>query len=229
MSYFLALDQGTTSSRAIVFESSGRIVHSAQKEFTQIYPQAGWVEHNPAEIWSSQLTVAEQALAECRLPARSVVAAGITNQRETTMLWDRSTGEPVYNAIVWQDRRTASYCDELRRAGADTEVLSRTGLLLDPYFSGTKLRWILENVTGVRRRAEAGELAFGTVDSWLIWQLTRGSLHATDPSNASRTLLFNIHTGRSDEEMLRLLNIPSQVLPEVLPSSGSFGSIASSV
>ena len=195
MSYLLALDQGTTSSRAIVFDSSGRIVQTAQKEFTQIYPQAGWVEHDPAEIWSSQLAVAVQAMTECRLPPQSVVAAGITNQRETTILWDRRTGEPVYNAIVWQDRRTAGYCDELRRAGAEAEVQSRTGLLLDPYFSGTKLRWMLENVPGVRRRAEAGELAFGTVDSWLIWKLTGGAVHATDPSNASRTLLFNIHTG----------------------------------
>ena len=205
MPYLLALDQGTTSSRAIVFESSGRIVHTAQKEFTQIYPQPGWVEHDPAEIWSSQLEVVVQAMTECGLPPRSVVAAGITNQRETTILWDRRTGEPVYNAIVWQDRRTAGYCDELRRAGAEPEVQSRTGLLLDPYFSGTKLRWILENVAGVRRRAEAGELAFGTVDTWLIWKLTGGAVHATDPSNASRTLLFNIHTGRWDEEMLRLL------------------------
>jgi len=226
MSYLLALDQGTTSSRAIVFDSSGRIVHTAQKEFTQIFPQAGWVEHDPMEIWTSQLTVATQALTECKLPAGSVIAAGITNQRETTILWDRKTGEPVYNAIVWQDRRTAGYCDELRRAGAEAEVQARTGLLLDPYFSGTKLRWILENVPGVRRRAEAGELAFGTVDSWLIWNLTTGAVHATDPSNASRTLLFNLHTGNWDQEMLRLLGIPSQVLPEVRPSSGSFGSIA---
>jgi glycerol kinase len=226
MSYLLALDQGTTSSRAIVFDSSGRIVHTAQKEFTQIFPQAGWVEHDPMEIWTSQLTVAAQALTECKLPAGSVIAAGITNQRETTILWDRKTGEPVYNAIVWQDRRTAGYCDELRRAGAEAEVQARTGLLLDPYFSGTKLRWILENVPGVRRRAEAGELAFGTVDSWLIWNLTTGAVHATDPSNASRTLLFNLHTGNWDQEMLRLLGIPSQVLPEVRPSSGSFGSIA---
>src|SRR5215831_872900 len=199
MSYLLALDQGTTSSRAIVFDSSGRIVKTAQKEFQQIYPKAGWVEHDPLEIWSSQLSVAVEALNEC-----PVVAAGITNQRETTVLWDRRTGEPVYNAIVWQDRRTAGYCDELRRNGAEPEVQSRTGLLLDPYFSGTKLRWILENVPGVRRRAESGELAFGTVDTWLIWKLTGGAVHATDPSNASRTLLFNIHTGQWDEEMLRL-------------------------
>ncbi len=228
MSYLLALDQGTTSSRAIVFDSMGSIVYTAQKEFTQIYPQAGWVEHDPAEIWSSQLLVAGQAMTECRLPPQSVVAAGITNQRETTILWDRRTGEPVHNAIVWQDRRTAGYCDELRRAGAEAEVQSRTGLLLDAYFSGTKLRWMLENLPGVRRRAEAGELAFGTVDSWLIWKLTGGAVHATDTTNASRTLLFNIHTGQWDEEMLRLLGIPRQVLPEVRPSSGSFGVIANS-
>jgi glycerol kinase len=226
MSYLLALDQGTTSSRAIVFDSSGCIVQTAQKEFTQIYPQAGWVEHDPNEIWLSQSEVVQQVLAECRLAPRSVVAAGITNQRETTVLWDRRTGEPVHNAIVWQDRRTARYCDELRRAGAEAEVQSRTGLLLDPYFSGTKLHWMLENVPGVRHRAEAGELAFGTVDSWLIWKLTGGAVHATDPSNASRTLLFNIHTGAWDEEMLRLLAIPPQVLPEVRPSSGSFGELA---
>ncbi len=201
-------------------------MHTAQKEFTQIFPQAGWVEHDPIEIWASQLTVAAQALIECKLPAESVIAAGITNQRETTILWDRKTGEPVYNAIVWQDRRTAGYCDELRRAGAEAEVQARTGLLLDPYFSGTKLRWILENVPGVRRRAEAGELAFGTVDTWLIWNLTAGAIHATDPSNASRTLLFNLHTGTWDQEMLRLLGVPPQVLPEVRPSSGSFGDIA---
>ncbi|HYI96116.1 MAG TPA: glycerol kinase GlpK [Bryobacteraceae bacterium] len=219
----MALDQGTTSSRAIVFDSTGRIVHTAQKEFAQIYPQAGWVEHDPAEIWSSQLSVAAQALIECRLPPQSVVAMGITNQRETTILWDRLTGEPVYNAIVWQDRRTAGYCDDLRRAGAEMEVQSRTGLLLDPYFSGTKLHWMLENIPGVRHRAESGRLAFGTVDSWLIWKLTGGAVHATDPTNASRTLLFNIHSGEWDEEMMRLLGVPRQVLPEVRPSSGSFG------
>jgi glycerol kinase len=221
MSYLLALDQGTTSSRAIVFDSSGRIVKTAQKEFRQIYPKAGWVEHDPLEIWSSQLAVAVEAVNE-----GPVVAAGITNQRETTVLWDRHTGEPVYNAIVWQDRRTAGYCDELRRNGAEPEVQSRTGLLLDPYFSGTKVRWILENVPGVRRRAESGELAFGTVDTWLIWKLTGGAVHATDASNASRTLLFNIHTGQWDEEMLRLFGIPRAILPEVRASSGSFGEIA---
>jgi glycerol kinase len=221
MSYLLALDQGTTSSRAIVFDSSGRIVTTAQKEFPQIYPKPGWVEHDPLEIWSSQLSVAMEAVNET-----PVLAVGITNQRETTVLWDRRTGEPVYNAIVWQDRRTAGYCDELRRNGAEAEVQSRTGLLLDPYFSGTKVRWILENVPGVRCLAESGELAFGTIDSWLIWKLTGGAVHATDPSNASRTLLFNIHTGQWDDEMLRLFGIPRPILPEVRPSSGSFGEIA---
>jgi glycerol kinase len=181
MSYLLALDQGTTSSRAIVFDSSGRIVQTSQKEFNQLYPQAGWVEHDPNEIWLSQIEVVQQALVKCHLAPRSVVTAGITNKRETTVLWDRRTGEPVYNAIVWLDRRTAGYCDELRRAGAEAEVQSRTGLLLDPYFSGTKLHWILNNVPGARDRAEAGELAFGTVDSWLIWKLTGGAVHATDP------------------------------------------------
>jgi glycerol kinase len=209
-----------------VFDPSGQIVKTAQKEFTQIFPKAGWVEHDPAEIWSSQLSVAIEAVNEAGIPSRSIVAAGITNQRETTIVWDRSTGEPVYNAIVWQDRRTAGYCDELRRSGAEGEVQSRTGLLLDPYFAGTKVRWILENVAGVRQRAESGELAFGTVDSWLIWKLTGGAVHATDPSNASRTLLFNIHTKQWDDDMLRLFGIPRQLLPEVRPSSGSFGDIA---
>ena len=228
MSYLLALDQGTTSSRAIVFDSMGSIVQTAQKEFTQIYPQAGWVEHDPAEIWSSQLLVAGQAMTECRLPPQSVVAAGITNQRETTILWDRRTGEPVYNAIVWQDRRTAGYCDELRRAGAEAEVQSRTGCCWTPtsQVPSSAGCWRTSPESGVARRL--GELAFGTVDSWLIWKLTGGAVHATDPTNASRTLLFNIHTGQWDEEMLRLLGIPRQVLPEVRPSSGSFGVIANS-
>jgi glycerol kinase len=226
MSYLLALDQGTTSSRAIVFDGLGRIVKTAQQEFTQIYPQAGWVEHDPVEIWRSQLSVAIEAVDQAGVPPPSIAAVGITNQRETTILWDRHTGEPVYNAIVWQDRRTARYCDELRRSGAEAEVQSRTGLLLDPYFSGTKVRWILDNVPGVRRRADSGDLAFGTVDSWLIWKLSGGTIHATDPSNASRTLLFNIRTGQWDEEMLRLFEIPQQILPEVRPSSGTFGNIA---
>lgn len=223
MAYLLALDQGTTSSRAIIFDEQGGIVNLAQKEFTQIYPQAGWVEHDPGEIWSSQLGVAVEALASARIAPDAVAAIGITNQRETTLLWDRKTGEPVYNAIVWQDRRTAGFCDQLRRDGVEPEVQARSGLLLDPYFSGTKVRWILDNVPGAGQRAEAGELAFGTVDTWLIWNLTRGAVHATDPSNASRTLLYNIRTGDWDDELLRILGVPRAVLPEVRPSSGSFG------
>ncbi|MBN9663535.1 MAG: glycerol kinase GlpK [Acidobacteria bacterium] len=223
MAYLLALDQGTTSSRAIIFDEQGGIVNVAQKEFTQIYPQAGWVEHDPGEIWSSQLSVTVEALASARIAPDAVAAIGITNQRETTLVWDRKTGEPVYNAIVWQDRRTAGFCDQLRRDGVEPEVQARSGLLLDPYFSGTKLRWILDNVPGARQRAEAGELAFGTVDTWLIWNLTRGAVHATDPSNASRTLLYNIRTGDWDDELLRILGVPRAVLPEVRPSSGSFG------
>ncbi|MFN0168005.1 MAG: glycerol kinase GlpK [Bryobacteraceae bacterium] len=228
MPYLLALDQGTTSSRAILFDSSGSIRQAAQKEFTQIYPQPGWVEHDPAEIWSSQLSVAVEALAQARIPAGEVAAAGIANQRETTLLWDRATGTPVYNAIVWQDRRTAAFCDELRRGGVEPEVRARTGLLLDPYFSATKLLWILDHVPGARQDAESGRLAFGTVDTWLIWNLTAGAVHATDPSNASRTLLFNIHTGDWDEELLRLFQIPRAVLPGVRPSSGVFGAISHS-
>ncbi|MGJ5816722.1 glycerol kinase GlpK [Paludibaculum fermentans] len=223
MAYLLALDQGTTSSRAIIFDEQGGIVNVAQKEFTQIYPQAGWVEHDPGEIWSSQLSVTVEALASARIAPDAVAAIGITNQRETTLVWDRKTGEPVYNAIVWQDRRTAGFCDQLRRDGVEPEVQARSGLLLDPYFSGTKLRWILDNVPGARQRAEAGELAFGTVDTWLIWNLTRGAVHATDPSNASRTMLYNIRTGDWDDELLRILGVPRAVLPEVRPSSGSFG------
>jgi glycerol kinase len=225
MAYILALDQGTTSSRAILFDSSGSIRQVAQKEFRQIFPQAGWVEHDPAEIWSSQLDVAVEALAQAGVPASSVSAIGITNQRETTFVWDRSTGKPVYNAIVWQDRRTAAQCDELRRSGAEKEIQARTGLIIDPYFSGTKLRWILDNVPGAEEAARKGRLAFGTADTWLIWNLTGGAVHATDPSNASRTLLFNIHTGDWDDELLKLLRIPRAVLPEVRPSSGSFGAV----
>lgn len=226
MPHLLALDQGTTSSRAIVFDEEGRAVAAAQKEFAQIYPQAGWVEHDPREIWASQLSVAAEALSRARVEARQLKGIGITNQRETVVLWDRTTGEPVANAIVWQDRRTAGFCDELRRNGAEPEIQQRTGLLIDPYFSGTKLRWLLDNVSGARARAERGELAFGTIDTWLIWQLTGGRVHATDPSNASRTLLFNIHKKEWDGEMLRLLGIPPAVLPEVRPSSGSFGESA---
>ena len=223
MSYLLALDQGTTSSRAIVFDEGGATVSVAQKEFTQIYPQPGWVEHHAEEIWSTQLSVAVEALAQAHLIPSQITAIGITNQRETAVVWDRATGKPIHNAIVWQDRRTAGFCDQLRRDGLEPEVQQRTGLVLDPYFSGTKVRWILDNVAGARARAERGELAFGTVDTWLIWNLTGGRVHATDPSNASRTLLYNIHTGGWDDELLRIFGVPRALLPEVRPSSGVFG------
>ena len=227
MAYLLALDQGTTSSRAIVFRDDAAIVGLAQREFTQLYPQPGWVEHDPREIWATQVAVAIQALGEAGLAPSQIAALGVANQRETTIVWDRRTGEPVYNAIVWQDRRTADFCAQLKAAGVEAEVHRRTGLLLDPYFSGTKLRWILDHVAGARARAERGELAFGTVDSWLIWNLTGGRVHATDVSNASRTLLLNLESADWDEEMLRLLDVPRAVLPEVLPSSGLFGEVTS--
>ena len=227
MAYLLALDQGTTSSRAIVFRDDAAIVGLAQREFTQLYPQPGWVEHDPREIWATQVAVAIQALGEAGLAPSRIAALGVTNQRETTIVWDRRTGEPVYNAIVWQDRRTADFCAQLKAAGFEAEVQRRTGLLLDPYFSGTKLRWILDHVAGARARAERGELAFGTVDSWLIWNLTGGRVHATDVSNASRTLLLNLESADWDEEMLRLLDVPRAVLPEVLPSSALFGEVTS--
>ena len=226
MAFILALDQGTTSSRAIVFDEGGRIVAMDQQEFPQYFPANGWVEHDPLEIWGSQETVARNALKKANLSARDIVAVGITNQRETTLLWDRQTGEPVGRAIVWQDRRTARYCEELWRAGHEEVVARKTGLRIDPYFAGTKLRWMLDNHVGVRKRAEAGELAFGTVDSWLIWKLTQGAVHATDPTNAGRTLFYDIHQQDWDDELLKLLNIPREVLPEVKPSSGSFGECA---
>lgn len=219
MKAVLALDQGTTSSRAIAFGRDGRILGSAQQEFRQIYPQPGWVEHDALEIWRTQRDVASQALAAASLGASDVAAIGITNQRETTVLWERATGRPIANAIVWQDRRTASRCDALRQAGKDSVFSKKTGLLLDAYFSGTKLAWLLENIAGARSRAERGELAFGTIDSWLAWQLSSGTRHITDSSNASRTLLFNIHTGEWDDELLAILGIPRAVLPEVVPSS----------
>ena len=227
MAYLLALDQGTTSSRAIVFRDDAAIVGLAQREFTQLYPQPGWVEHDPREIWATQVAVAIQALGEAGLAPSRIAALGVTNQRETTIVWDCRTGEPVYNAIVWQDRRTADFCAQLKAAGVETEVQRRTGLLLDPYFSGTKLRWILDHIAGARARAERGELAFGTVDSWLIWNLTGGRVHATDVSNASRSLLLNLESADWDEEMLRLLDVPRAVLPEVLPSSALFGEVTS--
>jgi len=223
MPYVLALDQGTTSSRAIVFDHAGTIRAAAQREFRQIFPRPGWVEHDAEEIWASQAGVAAEALANLGIEAGDVVAIGITNQRETTVVWDRATGEPVYHAIVWQDRRTAGYCDQLRAEGRAPLFKEKTGLVLDAYFSGTKVRWILENVEGVRARAEAGELAFGTIDTWLVWKLTGGARHVTDPSNASRTLLFNILTGHWDDELLAILGVPRSMLPEVCSSSEVYG------
>jgi len=223
MKYVLALDQGTTSSRAIVFDENGRPRGSAQREFRQIFPQPGWVEHDPEEIWRSQLACARAALRRTGLDASRLAAAGITNQRETTLVWDRTSGQPVHNAIVWQDRRTAQLCERLRREGHETAVREKTGLMLDPYFSATKLAWILDSIPGVRIHAERGELAFGTVDTWLAWRLSGGRLHVTDPSNAARTLLWNIHTRDWDEDLLSLFNIPRSMLPEVRPSSCVFG------
>jgi glycerol kinase len=226
MKAILAFDQGTTSSRAIAFGHDARVLGIAQQEFRQIFPRPGWVEHNPVEIWRTQRDVASQALARAGLSAHDVGAIGITNQRETTVLWERATGRPVANAIVWQDRRTASRCDALRQAGHEALFAARTGLVIDAYFSGTKLAWLLENIAGARERAERGELAFGTVDTWLAWQLSGGAAHVTDVSNASRTLLFNIHTLDWDEELLALLGIPRAVLPRVVPSSGAFAATA---
>ncbi|RJP34208.1 MAG: glycerol kinase [Candidatus Omnitrophota bacterium] len=229
MSVLLALDQGTTSSRAIVYDASGVALTTAQKEFEQIYPEAGWVEHDPREIWSSQIQVAHRALHQAGLKARDVAAIGITNQRETTLLWDRRTGEPVHNAIVWQDRRTASFCDDCKNKGCADWIQQKTGLVIDAYFSGSKLRWLLDHVPGARERAQRGELAFGTVDTWLLWNLTGGAAHVTDPSNASRTMLFNIQTGEWDDELLKLLDIPREVLPAVRSSSEVYGETASGV
>ena len=226
MKAILALDQGTTSSRAIAFGRDGRILSTAQQEFRQIFPQPGWVEHDALEIWRTQRDVASQAIAAAALPPSGIGAIGITNQRETTVLWERATGRPVANAIVWQDRRTASRCDALRQAGHEALFARKTGLLLDAYFSGTKLAWLLDNVAGARARAERGELAFGTIDSWLAWQLSNGAAHVTDASNASRTLLFNIHTLDWDDELLRILDVPRAVLPRVVASSGKVASTA---
>ncbi|HEX7186408.1 MAG TPA: FGGY family carbohydrate kinase, partial [Thermoanaerobaculia bacterium] len=226
MPHILALDQGTTSSRAIVFDEEGAPVALAQREFRQIYPRPGWVEHDPLEIWESQLGVAAEALARAGLTAADVAAIGITNQRETAVLWDRATGRPVANAIVWQDRRTADLCERLRRDGLEPLFRDKTGLLLDPYFSGTKIAWLLDNVAGAREQAEAGRLAFGTVDSWLIWKLTAGAVHVTDTTNASRTLLWDIHAGAWDEELLRVLGIPRRLLPEVRSSSEVYAETA---
>ncbi len=223
MSFILALDQGTTSSRAIVFDRSGAACGIAQREFSQFFPQPGWVEHDPTEIWTSQSLVMHEALAEAGISAGDLAAIGIANQRETTVLWERATGRPLHNAIVWQDRRTAPMCDALREAGHAPLIARKTGLVIDAYFSGTKLRWLLDNVDGARQRALRGELAFGTIDSWLVWQLTEGRVHCTDASNASRTMLYDIHTGDWDDELLALLDVPRAVLPTIVPSSGVCG------
>ena len=223
MTYLLALDQGTSSSRSIVFDESGHIVAQAQLELPQIYPQPGWVEHDPLEIWRTQLATARQALAQSGLKAGDIRALGITNQRETAVLWNRRTGKPVHHAIVWQDRRAEPLCAELRSQGHESAIQAKTGLRIDAYFSATKLRWLLDNVPGARGAADSGELAFGTVDSWLIWQLTGGKVHVTDVSNASRTMLFNVHTNDWDDDLLALLRIPRSLLPRVQPSSSAFG------
>ena len=223
MKYLLALDQGTTSSRALVVDHDGKVVAVAQKEFTQIFPQPGWVEHDPKEIWASQIGVAADALSRAGASAKDVAAIGITNQRETTVVWDRKTGEPIHNAIVWQDRRTAPFCDKLRAAGHAKVIQEKSGLVIDAYFSGTKVNWLLDNVPGAREKANRGELAFGTVDSWLIWKLTDGAVHVTDESNASRTLFLNLHTKQWDDELLGILNVPRSVLPEVRSSSEVYG------
>ncbi len=226
MPFVLALDQGTTSSRAIIFDRRGRALASSQQEFAQHYPRPGWVEHKAADLWTSTRRTALGALAEANLTGKNICALGITNQRETTLLWERATGRPLHPAIVWQDRRTAEFCARLKQQGLEPLFTAKTGLVLDPYFSGTKLRWLLDNIPGARRRAEKGELAFGTVDSWLLWQLTEGRVHATDVSNASRTLLLNLHSGEWDEELLKILRIPREVLPAVRPSSGVFGEVS---
>ena len=223
MSVVIALDQGTTSSRAMLFDHTGSVVGVAQREFKQIFPQAGWVEHDANEIWESQLAVTRQVMSESGVTAADIAGLGITNQRETTLFWDRKTGQPIHNAIVWQDRRTASFCDSLRAAGHVDMVQHKTGLIIDAYFCATKIRWILDNVDGARERAEKGELAFGTIDSWLIWNLTGGRVHATDVTNASRTMLLNIASCKWDDELLSLFSVPRSVLPEVLPSCHIYG------
>ena len=221
--YLLAIDQGTSSSRTVIYDHAARVVASEQQEFPQLYPKPGWVEHDPEAIWSSVTAVTRGALQKAGAGAAEISAIGITNQRETTIIWDRETGEPVYNAIVWQDRRTAAYCQSLKDDGVEAAVSEKTGLRLDPYFSGTKVAWILDNVAGVRERAEAGRLAFGTIDSFLLWRLTGGRVHATDATNASRTLLFNIHTQDWDDELLRIFRIPPALLPEVRDCAADFG------
>ena len=221
--YILAFDQGTTSSRAIVFDWDGNVRSTAQREFPQIFPKPGWVEHDPNQIWATQASVAAEAITAIDINGLDIAAIGITNQRETTIVWDRQTEEPIYNAIVWQDRRTAEFCDRLREEGKVDMIRQKTGLILDAYFSATKIKWILDNVQGARKRAEEGQLMFGTVDSWLVWRLTRGEVHVTDVTNASRTMLFNIHTLEWDQELLDLFGIPRSMMPEVKSSSEVYG------
>jgi glycerol kinase len=229
MSFILALDQGTTSSRALLFDERGTIRALAQREFSQIFPRPGWVEHDPNEIWATQLAVAAEAIARGGIKASDIAAIGITNQRETTIVWDRATGEPVHNAIVWQDRRTAAMCDALKSSGHEERIMARTGLVLDAYFSGTKIKWLLDNVPAARERAANGSLAFGTVDAWLVWKLTAGAAHVTDVTNASRTLLFDIVSNAWDEELLDLFEVPRSMLPEVRMSSGVVGHTARNI
>ena len=222
-SYILAFDQGTTSSRSVLFDKNGTVVAVAQKEITQLYPNPGWVEHNPVELWESQLATAREVIAKATIAVNEIAAIGITNQRETTVLWDRNNGEPIYNAIVWQDRRTAAFCDELKESGAEEMIRQKTGLVIDAYFSGSKIKWILDHVPGARTKAEKGELCFGTVDTWLLWKLTGGKVHATDVSNASRTMLCNIETCQWDGELEKLLDVPGSVLPQIRSSSEIYG------
>jgi glycerol kinase len=222
-SYILAFDQGTTSSRSVLFDKNGTVVAVAQKEITQLYPNPGWVEHNPVELWESQLATAIQVIAKATIAVNEIAAIGITNQRETTVVWDRNNGEPIYNAVVWQDRRTAAFCDELKESGAEEMIRQKTGLVIDAYFSGSKIKWILDHVPGARAKAEKGELCFGTIDTWLLWKLTGGKVHATDVSNASRTMLCNIETCQWDGELEKLLDVPGSVLPQIRSSSEIYG------
>ena len=226
MRYIIALDQGTTSSRALIFDENQNIIGVVQKEFTQIYPKEGWVEHDPIEIWATQSGVLAEVIAKTGISYHDIVGIGITNQRETTVVWDKNTGKPVYNAIVWQCRRTAGICDDLKLKGISEYVRDNTGLVVDAYFSGTKIKWILDNVEGAREKAEKGELLFGTIDTWLIWKLTNGKIHATDYTNASRTMIYNIKELKWDEKMLEVLGIPKSMLPEVKDSSGIFGYVS---
>jgi glycerol kinase len=227
--FILALDQGTTSSRAILFDRSGQIHAVAQKEFQQMFPKPGWVEHDPREIWNTQLEVAREVLVKAKLSGKKVAGLGITNQRETTVIWERKTGAPIHNSIVWQDRRTADFCEGLKKAGKAELIRDKAGLVIDAYFSGSKIRWLLEHIPGARERANRGELAFGTIDSWLVWNLTGGALHITDASNASRTMLFNLHTQDWDDELLDLLGVPRELLPEIRPSSAVYGQSAAGI